>query len=393
MKTFYFDYNATTPLAPEVRRAMEPFWADCFANPSSLHSLGQKAAKAVRLARKQVARFIGAVSDEEIIFTSGGTESNNTAIRSALATSGKKKIITSAVEHSSVLKLCRELTKEGYKVFEIPVHASGAPNLQALKEILCEQTAIVSLMLANNETGVLFPVETMGRLVKEKGILFHVDAVQALGKFPLRVSQMPIDFLSLSAHKNYGPKGVGALYVRKGVTYRPLILGGGQERGRRGGTENVAGLVGFGEACALSESNLSAEIERLTSLRNHFEKKVLSSIPEVAVNGAGVERLCNTSNLRFRGIEAETLLLTLDQKGICVSSGSACMSGAHDPSHVLKAMGLSDEEANASIRFSFGRPTTEDDIQHLVAQLAEAVKRLRSLKAASQQTRTPMVTV
>ena len=382
MTPYYFDYNATTPLDPEVFEAMKPFFTDQFGNPSSLHQLGQVPARAVREARRRVALLLGA-EESEIFFTSGGTESNNTALRSALALSGKKEIVASSVEHSSVLKLCRELADEGYRVREIGVDSEGRLDLEALENSLTNETAVVSLMLANNETGVLFPVEEAGKIIAGRGIFFHVDAVQAAGKFPLQMKESSIDFLSVSAHKLYGPKGTGALYIRKGTALKPLMWGGSQERGRRAGTENVPGIAGFGAASEKARRELAAEISRLRKLRDGFEEAVLTEIPGTRINGGGTERLANTSNLRFDRMEAEILLLALDEKGICVSAGSACMSGAHEPSHVLKAMGLSEDEANASLRFSFGRFTAAADVRHLIQVLRETVLQLRSFPAAA----------
>jgi cysteine desulfurase len=330
------------------------------------------------------AALLGAADEREIIFTSCGSESNNAAILSALATAPeKRRIVTSAVEHSSIRKLCRFLAKKGYDVVEVGVSAQGFLLIDELRRVLDDKTAIVSLMLANNETGALFPIDEIGALVKERGALFHVDAVQAVGKYLLNVKQSPVDFLSLSAHKLYGPKGVGALYVRQGTPFQPFLMGGGQERGRRAGTENVAGIVGLGAACELALSDLPKEIERLKKLRASFEETLCSQFHAV-VNGDLTRRLPTTSNLRFPGMDAEAFMMALDQRGVCVSSGSACMSGSPEPSHVLKAMGLTDEEANSSLRFSFGRFTTEHDIQDVVKIIRETLDYFKEVDRGSR---------
>ncbi len=385
MKTYYFDYNATTPLAPEVRAAMEPFLTEHFGNPSSLHGLGKQAARAVREARKKTALLLGAEHENEIIFTSGGTESNNTAIRSALASfPDKKQIVTSSVEHSSVYRVFRQLEKEGYTVHWLKVDRQGLLDLAELDECLSEQTALVSIMTANNETGAVFPAFKIAGKVRARGILFHVDAVQSVGKIPIRLKNSRIDFLSLSAHKFYGPKGVGALYVRQGAPFHPLILGGAQERGRRAGTENVAGIAGLGEACEMALREMEAESERLLRLRGLFESRAQETIPDIAINAEEAERLPNTSNIQFKNADGEALFFALDQKGVCASNGSACMSGSREPSRVLKALGLSDETANMSLRFSFGRSTTETDIEEGVALLSETVQRIREIPLEKQ---------
>ena len=372
----YFDTNATTPVLPEVIQAMHPFWAESFGNASSTHPLGRAAEKAVRDARRQIAAFLGAAEDQEILFTSGGTESNNTAIRSALAVSGKKQIVTSAVEHSSVRRLCHQLRKEDFRVTEIGVDSEGRLKMEDLRLALTEDTAVVSLMTANNETGVLFPVEEIGRLARERGIFFHTDAVQAAGKIPIHLKNSPVDFLSLSAHKIYGPKGVGALYVKKGTPFHPLLWGGSQQRGRRAGTENVPGIVGFAAACQIAGENLQQEAARLAGLRDEFEKEIISKIEGALVHGLNTPRLPNTSQIRFQAIPAETLIALLEQKGICVSTGSACMSGSPEPSPVLLAMGISAEDALSAVRFSFGRQTRQEDVQILMREVEAAVNRL-----------------
>lgn len=378
----YFDYNATTPLDPAVFAAMEPYLRERFGNPSSLHQMGQQTARAVKEARRQITALLNAQDDSEIIFTSGGTESNNAALRSALQTSHKKEIVTSSVEHSSVRKLCHQLAKEGYVIHEIGVDRQGRLDRKVLETVLTNRVAVVSLMLANNETGVLFPVNEIAQKVKACGALFHVDAIQAVGKLPLDLKQSAIDFLSLSGHKISGPKGIGVLYVRKGVPYYPLIWGGGQERGRRAGTENVPAIVGLGKACEIARLQGAEEMARTRSLRDIFESELKKQVPGAAITGLESERLANTSHVCFEGLRSETLLIALDQKKIYASSGSACMSGAQEPSHVLKAMNFTDEESASAVRFSFGRFTSETEVRTLIQELVEIVQRLRGKEKA-----------
>ncbi len=390
MKSYYFDYNATTPIASEVFEAMLPYFTEHFANPSSQHHLARIPARAVREARKHVAALLGAADESEILFTSGGTESNNTAIRSALALNpGKNEVVTSTVEHSSIRKLCYQLRKEGYVVREVGVDTDGNLNFNQLLEVLSERTAVCSLMMANNETGVLFPIEKIGALVKERGILFHVDAVQAAGKIPISLKNNFIDFLSLSAHKIYGPKGIGALYVKNETPFRSFIFGGSQERGRRAGTENVTSIVGLGAASQLAQKELAYKPAQIANLRSEFENKIFYRVAGVTINGGRAERLPNTSNLSFEQVDSEALLLVLDQKGVCASSGSACMSGSLEPSYVLKAMGLSDPCANSAIRFSFGRLTSPAEIEEALEMIVTTVAHLRSLGPKGENSHTP----
>jgi cysteine desulfurase len=336
-----------------------------------------------------VALLLGAQDAREVIFTSGGTESNNTAIRSILAHAGpKREIVTSRVEHSSILRLFKQLGKEGYPLRFVGVDPQGRLDLEELKQTMNDQTALVSLMMSNNETGVLVPIEAAGQIVKAQGIPFHVDAVQSVGKQGIDLKQSTIDYLSLSAHKLYGPKGVGALYARQGRPYQALIFGGGQERGRRAGTENVPGIVGMGAASRYIREHLADEMVHARQLRDYFEKLVSERIPDVFVNGGEAERLPNTSNLGFEGVDGEALLFALDQKDIWVSSGSACLSGAREPSHVLKAMGRSDEQANASLRFSFGHGTQRADLDAAVQTLSQTVRELRRTDLAAQHQHT-----
>ncbi|MBI3313961.1 MAG: aminotransferase class V-fold PLP-dependent enzyme [Candidatus Omnitrophica bacterium] len=384
MTRYYFDYNATSPVASEVREAMNPFFNDQFGNPSSLHQLGKASAKAVRDARRKIAACLVIDNENELIFTSGGTESNNAAIRSALATSGKKEVVISAVEHSSIRSLAKVLEKEGYIIRRVGVDENGRLKMEELKQALSDQTAIVSLMMANNETGVLFDIEAAGAVIKSRGIPFHVDAVQAVGKVSLNLRNSLIDFLSLSGHKFNAPKGIGALYVRSSMPFKSFVTGGGQERGRRAGTENVAYVAGMAQACQWAYDNLAAESKRLKTLRDHFEKLITQKVPDTKINGLGASRLPNTTSILFKNVDGEGLLFALDQKGICASTGSACMSGSPEPSYVLKAMGLSDEEAHGSIRFSFGRFTKESDIEAGAGLVADTVAYMRNLRSRSE---------
>ncbi len=382
---FYFDHNATTPVWPEVLEAMQPFWSKLYANPSSLHQAGSAVARELRQARRDVASFLGANDETEIIFTSGGTESNNAAFRSALWTQkGKKKLVTTAVEHSSVIKPVRALQEEGIEVIFVPVTSHGDLDLVQFKEAMTENTALVSVMMANNETGVIFPIEKIGKEVKSRGILFHIDAVQGVGKIAFSLKSLDIDFLSISAHKFGGPKGIGVLYVKKDTPFRSFIFGGVQERGRRAGTENVPGMIGLAAACRRLQKNFSEESKKMEQARNHFEEKILKKIPGVQINGGPTNRLPNTSNLAFDKVDSEALLILLDQEGIYASSGSACISGAHEPSHVLKAMGLSKERGKSSIRFSFGPENTLQEIDSAVDILHRFVAHLREIDLKEQ---------
>ncbi|MBI2167682.1 MAG: aminotransferase class V-fold PLP-dependent enzyme [Candidatus Omnitrophica bacterium] len=383
-KIIYFDHNATAPVRPEVLEAMAPFWREFMGNPSSIHQAGRLADKAVREARRETAHFLGA-EESEIIFTSGGAESNNTVFRSVISTEkGKREIVTTTVEHSTVLKPVRALQEERIEVTFLPVDESGALNLEKLEESLTPETALVSVMMANNETGVLFPIEKIGRKVREKGILFHVDAVQAVGKIPVSLRSLPVDFLSLSAHKFGGPKGVGALYLRKGTPFRPLLVGGAQERGRRAGTQNVPGIAGLGAALRGLKEGMDGESQRVKDLRDDFEEKVLRKIPSVQVNGDRQNRLPNTSNLAFEDVDQEALLILLDEAGLRASQGSACFSGSPEPSHVLRAMGFSEARAKSSVRFSFGAENTREEVGVAVELLVGFVGRLRKIELEHQ---------
>jgi cysteine desulfurase len=375
---YYFDNNATTRVAPEVVDAMIPFLREQWGNPSSTYAFGRQVGEHLDQARAKVAALINA-EPREIIFTSCGTESNNSAIHGALATQpDKRHVLTTAVEHSANTKFCALLQKRGYTVTFLPVAPDGALDLQQLEASIRPDTAIVSVMWANNETGVLFPVREIAAICRRKGTLFHTDAVQTPGKLKIDVRELDVDFLSLSAHKLHAPKGIGLLYVRRRVKYQPYIVGGGQERGRRGGTENVASIVGFGRAAELAMASLPDEHTRVRALRDRLEDGILAAIPGTSRNGAKEPRLPNTSNLAFEGVEAEGILMLLDQAGICASSGSACTTGSLDPSHVLTAMGFSVARARSSIRFSLGIYNTEAEVDYVLEHLLGIIAKLRA---------------
>jgi cysteine desulfurase len=381
----YFDNNATTQVAPEVLAAMLPFYTELWGNPSSAYRFGKEVARHLDEARDGLAEFIRA-EPREIVFTSCGTESNNTAIQSALMTHpARRHILTSAVEHSATLKYCRQLQQRGYEVTFLPVEEDGIVDLHRLEQSIRPDTAVVSVMWANNETGVLFPVEEIAALCRSKGVSCHTDAVQVAGKLPIDVKGLGVDLLSLSAHKFHAPKGVGMLYVRSHTRFSPHIIGGQQERGRRGGTENVAGIVGMARAAELAATRMMEENTRVRSLRDRMEQAIFKTIPGTARNGAREPRLPNTANLSFEGVEAEGILIGLDQAGICASSGSACTSGSVEPSHVLVAMGLSPERAASCVRFSLGIGNTEIEVDHLLEVLPGIVKRLRNCRAEPRQ--------
>lgn len=372
----YFDHNATTPVATEVLEAMLPFLRERWGNPSSVYAFGNELGKAIETARASVASLIGALP-EEIIFTSCGSESCNTAIRSALkARAPRRHLVMSSVEHSACLKCAADLEKEGVQVSYVPVNEQGQIEIDAIESAIQNDTAMVSVMWANNETGVIFPIDKIADLCSSKRLLFHSDAIAAIGKVPVNVRECPIDYLSLSGHKLYAPKGIGALFVRKGIAFHPLIFGGGQESGRRAGTQNVASMIALGRAAELSIQHLQSESIRLNHLRNHLENELVKRCG-ARIHGAFSPRLSNTSNLTFSGLEAEALLLLLEREGICASSGSACSTGALEPSHVLTAMGVSRADAFASLRFSLGRWTQSESIDHLLSVMPHVVGRLR----------------
>ncbi len=391
-KIYYFDNNATTRVAPEVVEAMLPFLSEQYGNPSSAYQFGKFAGEQVRTAREKVAAMINA-DPREVIFTSCGTESNNSAIHSALVTQpGKRHVLTTAVEHSANIKFCEFLEKRGYEVTFMPVESDGAIDVHLLEKSIRPDTAIVSVMWANNETGVVFPIEEIAAICRSKGVLFHTDAVQTPGKLKIDVADLGVDFLSLSAHKLHAPKGIGLLYVKRRTKYQPYVMGGGQEQGRRGGTENVASMVAFGRAAELAMASLNDENTRVRALRDRMEKGILSKIPDSVRNGDPTSRLPNTSNVAFDFVEAESVLLLLDQAGICASSGSACTTGSLDPSHVLVAMGLTPARARASIRFSLGIYNTDAEVDYLLEQLPPIIAKLRAVsplkpnQAAANQT-------
>jgi len=375
---YYFDNNATTQVAPEVVEAMLPFLRDYWGNPSSTYAFGRQLAGHLEEARGKVAALINA-DPREVVFTSCGTESNNSAIHSALVTQpDKRHVLTTAVEHSANLKFCQLLQKQGYAVTFLPVSSDGVLDLQLLEQSIRPDTAIVSAMWANNETGVLFPARDVAAICRRKGVLFHTDAVQTPGKLAIDVRELDADFLSLSAHKLHAPKGIGMVYVKRRTKYQPYLVGGGQERARRGGTENVAGIVAFGKAAELAMASLQDENTRVRALRDKLEDGILSSIPNTARNGAKEPRLPNTSNIAFEGVEAEGILMLLDQADICASSGSACTTGSLDPSHVLTAMGCSAARARSSIRFSLGIYNTEPEVDYVLTHLPAIIARLRA---------------
>jgi len=379
MKIIYLDNNATTQVAPDVLEVMLPFFHDFYGNPSSMHSFGGQIGAHIRKAREQVASFLGAHPDE-IIFTSCGTESDNAAIRSALyADQEKRHIVTSRVEHPAVKALCAQLSGQGYRITELAVDKDGRLDMEQYEQSLTPDTVLVSLMWANNETGVLFPVEEAAAIAREKGILFHTDAVQAAGKIPIDMKKSTIDMLSISGHKLHAPKGIAALYVRKGTKFSPVVVGGHQERGRRGGTENTPSIVGLGKACELAQQNLPKENAQVKSLRNRLEAALLSTIPRSRINGDTGHRLPNTTNISFEFVEGEGILLMLDLYGICASSGSACTSGSLQPSHVLRAMGVPFTMAHGSIRFSLSIYNTHEDVDMVIEKLPPIIERLRSL--------------
>jgi len=383
----YMDNNATTAVAPEVFEAMTPYLTEKYGNPSSMYTFGGQVGAALRQARSQVAELIGAHPDE-VVFTSCGTEADNTAIRSALQVNpAKRHLVTTRVEHPAVLNLCTALEKQGYLVTYLSVDSRGMIDLDELRYALRDDTAIVSIMHANNETGTLFPIEEAGAIVKERGILFHVDAVQAVGKIPLDMQSSTIDMLALSGHKLHAPKGVGALFVRRGTPYRPFMVGGHQEKSRRGGTENVASIVALGAACALSGAHLVEEDTRVRALRDRLEHGLMRAAPDARLNGHPLHRLPNTTNISFEYVEGESILLLLNRFGICASSGSACTSGSLEPSHVLRAMGVPYTAAHGSVRFSLSRYNNQDEVDYIIDKLPPVIHRLREISPFGRQPR------
>ncbi len=376
-RTIYLDNNATTMIAPEVLDAMLPFLKERYGNPSSMHSFGGSVARDVAQARMNVASFIGAEFDYEIVFTGTGTESDNMAIMGSLAYyRDKRHIITTRVEHPAIISLCKKLEKDGYRVTYVPVDCDGILDLELLKSSVDDDTAVVSVMFANNETGVINPVNEIGVFLKERGIPFHVDAVQAAGKVPIDVNMIQCDLLTISGHKFHAPKGIGALYVRRGTRMRPILYGGHQEKGRRPGTENVPGIIGMGKAAELAMKHLPEYATRVSALRDRLESGILAMFKNSHLNGDKKRRVPNTTNVGFEYIEGEAILLYLDQQGIAASSGSACSSGSLEPSHVLRAMGVPFTSAHGSIRFSLSRFTKDADVDHVLAVMPEVVNRL-----------------
>ena len=379
MKPIYLDNNATTAVAPEVFEEMRPYLEEFYGNPSSMHTFGGHLYRKIEEARERVAALIGAAA-EEIIFTSCGTESDNTALMSATESyPAKRHVITTRVEHPAVLNFCKHLARKGYRVTFLPVDTLGRLDMEAFSRAVDDDTAVVSVMYANNETGVIFPIREMGEILRERKILFHTDAVQAVGKIPVDTRTLPVDMLSLSGHKVHAPKGVGVLYVRKGTRFYPYIIGGHQERGRRAGTENVASLIALGKACELAGSGLREEVEYLGRLRDKLEKALLQCCPDVRVNGDTERRLPNTTNISFEYVEGEAILLRMDEYGICASSGSACTSGSLEPSHVLRTMGVPFTAIHGSIRFSLSRYTSDAEIDRVIEVMPGIVMELRRL--------------
>jgi len=379
MKTIYFDNNATTQVAQEVFEAVKPFFCDLYGNPSSMHTFGGQIGRKIRQAREQVASLLGC-QPAEIIFTGCGTESDNTAIKGTLAACpDKRKIITTRVEHPAVLTTCREMENHGYTVVQLDVDKKGRLDLDKLHDQIDDDTALVTIMYANNETGVIFPIDKITEMVKDKGVVFHTDAVQAVGKIPLNLSKTHIDLLSISGHKLHAPKGIGVLYIKKGTRLIPFMLGGHQEGGKRAGTENIPGIIGLGKACELAEKNIEAENKKVKYLRDKLENKILKTCPGARLNGDRENRLPNTSNISFEFIEGEAILLLLDKFGICASSGSACTSGSLEPSHVLRAMGVPFTAAHGSIRFSLSRYSTEAEVDFTIEKIPQIINRLRDL--------------
>jgi cysteine desulfurase len=385
MKVVYLDNNATTAVAPEVLEVMLPFLKERYGNPSSMHAFGGTVAHDIRKAREQVAVLIGAAPDE-IIFTSCGTESDVSAIRSGLeADANKRHIVTTRVEHPAVHSFCKWLADHGYRLTEISVNSEGLLDLAEVEAALAPDTAIVTVMHANNETGILFPIERIAEMCHERGILFHTDAVQSVGKLPLDLKRNAVDMLSLSGHKLHAPKGVGVLYVRKGTRFTPCMIGGHQEHGRRAGTENVASIVALGKAAELAMKAMADENTRVPALRDRLEKELLARIPDSRRNGNAKQRLPNTSNISYEFVEGEAILLLLDQAGICASSGSACTSGSLEPSHVLRAMGIPFTFAHGSIRMSLSRYNTDADVDAVIATLPGIIQRLRSISPFTRE--------
>jgi len=390
--SIYFDHNATTPLHPAVWEAMQPFLSDAFGNPSSLHTEGLQARDAVEEARERVARLIGA-NAEEMIFTSGGTEADNLAILGSVLARQRqgRHVVTSQIEHPAVLGGCHSLETQGFRVTRLPVGLEATIDPDDLANVLTDDTLLVTLMHANNEVGTIQPIHACAALARARGVLVHTDAVQSLGKVPTLVDDLGIDLLSLSGHKIYGPKGMGALYVRRGIALDPIITGGPQERGLRGGTEHVAAIVGLGAAAELAAARMADEMPQVAALRDRLERGILATIPDVLVNGAAAPRLPTTANVSFKGVDGQSLVVALDLNGVAASTGSACSSGSLEPSHVLIAMGLPGEWLQGAIRFSLGAGNTVAEVDAVLHMLPPIVARLRQHSSGSvrQATMTP----
>jgi len=388
MRTVYLDHNATTPVHPEVFGAMKPYFTEVFGNASSIHQSGREAKAALEEARQTIADLLGC-KPSELYFTSGGTESDNFAIKGvAFANRGKgRHIITSSIEHHAVDVSCRFLEKEGFDATYLPVDSEGFVDPDKLKKTIRPDTILVTIMYANNETGVIQDLKALVSVAKDAGVYFHTDAVQATGKIPYKINDLGCDLLSISAHKLYGPKGVGLIYIRSGTKIQPWNEGGGHERGRRAGTENIAGVIGLAKALEIAARDMDAETKKMISMTTRFYELVKERIPDTRFNGSIEKRVPNTLNISFRAVEGEAMILSLDLKGIMVSSGSACTSGATEPSHVLKAMRVPPEMAQGSVRFSFGRSNKEDDVEYVVDILAPEIKRLRDISPLYAQSK------
>ena len=386
MKRIYLDHNATTPIRPEVLAAMMPFLTEEYGNASSIHAFGQKARGAVEEAREQVGALVKARA-ADIMFTSGGTESNNHAILGAVAAApgARKHVITSAIEHVAVLDACRALAGKGTELTILPVSRDGLVNPEDVRAAIRPETVLISVMLANNEIGAIQPIEAIGRIAEEKGIAFHADAVQAAGKIPIDVETLGVDLLSISAHKFCGPKGVGALYIRKGTQLAPLLFGGHSERDRRPGTEDVPAIAGMGKAAEFARVGLSEDAARVGALRDRLERGLLDRVLHARVNGARAPRVPNTTNMTFPFIEGEAMVIALDLKGVACSTGAACSSGAVEPSHVLLALGLSPENARATLRLSLGHQTTPHEVEFALGTIPPVIERLRQLSPTFQK--------
>jgi cysteine desulfurase len=377
----YFDNNATTQIDPQVVEEMLPFLREQYGNPSSAYSMAKTVRAAIETARERVATLLGC-EPTEIIFTSCGTESTNAAFHSALRMDrDRQHIVTTRVEHSATLKTCEGLAKRGHAITWLGVNSDGQIDLGELERSITDETALVSIMWANNETGVIFPIDEISRIVRDKGAAFHTDAVQTIGKVPVKLADMPVSFLSLSGHKLHAPKGVGVLYANRRLKYAPFITGGSQENGRRAGTENVTHIVALGKACEIAAQNIAHEATAVRAMRDAFENGILAAIPGALVNGDRINRLPNTTSIAFPGIESEAMLMLLDQRGICCSAGSACTTGQHEPSHVLRAMGCDDTRARGTLRFSFGRFNTMEQVRQAIEVLPEVVEKIRRVNA------------